>query len=58
MGSIIFTSVGWFVHSGKLLYGNDFFKRPCSIIKIILIETLRFYDLVITLLPLCFSLGF
>merc|ERR1712136_230515 len=43
MGSIIFTSVGWFVHSGKLLYGNDFFKRPCSIIKIIFIEILRFY---------------
>ena len=35
MGSIIFTSVGYYVHSGKLMYGNDIFKRPCSIIGIV-----------------------
>ena len=35
MGSIIFTSVTYYVHSGKLLYGSDIFKRPCSMIKII-----------------------
>ena len=35
MGSIFFAAVGYYVHSGKLLYGSDIFKRPCSIIKII-----------------------
>ena len=35
MGSIFFAAVNYYVHSGKLLYGSDIFKRPCSIIKII-----------------------
>ena len=35
MGSIFFAAVNYYVHSGKLLYGSDIFKRPCSFIKII-----------------------
>ena len=35
IGSIIISSIGYYVHSGKLQYGKDIYKRPCLIIKII-----------------------